>query len=67
MSDYTGPDINITANTMIIVTYDILTIFTNVRVAEVGELDARIEDGRIAEYRAKVRLSFKVGIKPETL
>lgn len=40
---------------------------TNVRVAEVGELDARIENGRIAEYRAKVRLSFKIEIEPETL
>ncbi len=40
---------------------------TNVRIAEVRELDARIEDGRIVEYRARVSLSFKVEIEPETL
>jgi flavin-binding protein dodecin len=40
---------------------------TNVRIAEVVEMDARIEEGRIAEYRAKVRLSFKVEREPETL
>jgi flavin-binding protein dodecin len=39
----------------------------NVRIAEVVELDAQIDGGRIAEYRAKVRLSFKVEIEPETL
>jgi flavin-binding protein dodecin len=40
---------------------------TNLRIAEVMELDARLEDGQIAEYRAKVRLSFKVEIEPVTL
>jgi flavin-binding protein dodecin len=40
---------------------------TNVRIAEVIEMDATLEDGRIAEYRAKVRLSFKVEREPETL
>jgi flavin-binding protein dodecin len=40
---------------------------TNVRIAEVMEMDARVEDGRIAEYRAKIRLSFKVEREPETL
>ncbi len=40
---------------------------TNVRIVEVRELDARIEDGRIVEYRARVSLSFKVEIEPETL
>ena len=30
------------------------------RIAEVKELDVRIEDGKIAEYRAKVKLSFKI-------
>ncbi len=40
---------------------------TNMRIIKVVELDARIEDGRITEYRAKVRLSFKVEIEPETL
>jgi flavin-binding protein dodecin len=43
------------------------TALTNVRIAEVVEMDARVEDGRIAEYRAKVRLSFKVEREPETL
>jgi flavin-binding protein dodecin len=31
------------------------------------ELDTRLEGGKIAEYRAKVRLSFKVEREPETL
>ena len=32
----------------------------NIRVAEVKELDMNIEDGNIAAYRAKVKISFKV-------
>ena len=40
---------------------------TNVRIAEIAELDVKIEGGRIAEYRAKIRISFKVEIEPETL
>ncbi len=31
----------------------------DMRIAEVRELDVRLENGKIAEYRAKVRLSFK--------
>jgi len=31
----------------------------DLRVAEVSELDMHIEDGRIASYRAKVKVSFK--------
>jgi hypothetical protein len=31
----------------------------DLRVAEVGELDLQIEDGRVKAYRAKVRVSFK--------
>jgi len=32
----------------------------NVRIAEVKELDATLDDeGKIAEYRAKIRISFK--------
>ncbi len=31
----------------------------DLRVAEVEQLDLHIEDGRIAAYRAKVKLSFK--------
>jgi flavin-binding protein dodecin len=30
-----------------------------VRVAEVKELDMRIEEGKVVEYRAKMRVSFK--------
>jgi flavin-binding protein dodecin len=30
-----------------------------VRVAEVKELDMRIEEGKVAEYRVKLRVSFK--------
>jgi flavin-binding protein dodecin len=30
-----------------------------VRVAEVKELDMRIEEGKVVEYRAKLRVSFK--------
>jgi len=29
------------------------------RVAEVKELDMRVEDGKVVEYRAKLRVSFK--------
>jgi flavin-binding protein dodecin len=43
------------------------TALTNVRIAEVVEMDAIVKDGRIAEYRAKVRLSFKIEREPETL
>ena len=32
----------------------------DLRVAEVVELDMHLEDGKIAAYRAKVKLSFKV-------
>jgi len=39
----------------------------NLRIVEVKELDTKLEDGKITEYRAKVRLSFKVEREPETL
>jgi dodecin len=32
----------------------------DLRVAEVTQLDMVIEDGRVAEYRAKVNISFKL-------
>ncbi|UCE97935.1 MAG: dodecin domain-containing protein [Dehalococcoidia bacterium] len=32
----------------------------NLRIAEVKELDMHLEDGKIALYRAKVKISFKV-------
>jgi flavin-binding protein dodecin len=31
----------------------------DLRIAEIMELDMQIEDGKIAAYRAKVKLSFK--------
>lgn len=31
----------------------------DLRVAEVSELDLKIEDGKIAAYRARVKVSFK--------
>jgi dodecin len=30
-----------------------------IRVAEVKELDMRVEEGKVVEYRAKLRVSFK--------
>ncbi len=40
---------------------------TNMRVAKVQRLDAKIENGKVVAYRAKLTLSFKVEIEPETL
>ncbi len=40
---------------------------TNLRIAGVVKMDTRLEDNRIVEYRAKVRLSFKHEVEPETL
>ncbi|MDP2855487.1 MAG: dodecin family protein [Smithellaceae bacterium] len=34
-----------------------------IRIAEVKELDMRVEKGKVVEYRAKLRVSFKY--KPE--
>ena len=31
----------------------------NLRIAEVVELDMKVEDGKVAAYRARVKLSFK--------
>lgn len=31
----------------------------DLRIAEVVELDMQIEDGKVASYRAKVKVSFK--------
>ncbi|UCG08983.1 MAG: dodecin domain-containing protein [Desulfobacterales bacterium] len=31
----------------------------DLRIAEVSELDMKIEDGKVTAYRAKVKLSFK--------
>lgn len=40
---------------------------TNMRVAKVIEMDTKLLDGKILQFRAKVRLSFKHEIEPETL
>ncbi len=32
---------------------------SDLRVAEVSELDVKLEDGKVVAYRAKVKLSFK--------
>ena len=29
------------------------------RIAEIGELDMKIEDGKVAAFRARVKISFK--------
>lgn len=31
----------------------------DLRIAEVGKLDMKVEEGKIAAYRARVKLSFK--------
>jgi len=31
----------------------------NLRIAEIGKLDMKVEDGKITAYRARVTLSFK--------
>ena len=31
----------------------------NLRIAEINKLDMRIEDGKVAAYRARVSVSFK--------
>ena len=31
----------------------------DLRIAEIEELDMQLEDGKVASYRAKVRISFK--------
>jgi flavin-binding protein dodecin len=31
----------------------------DIRVAEVGELDMKIEDGKVTAFRTRVKLSFK--------
>jgi flavin-binding protein dodecin len=40
---------------------------TNMRVAEVIEMDTKLVEGKIVQFRAKVRLSFKHEVEPETL
>ncbi|OIP66708.1 MAG: transporter [Nitrospirae bacterium CG_4_9_14_3_um_filter_53_35] len=31
----------------------------NLRIAEIGKLDMKVEDGKVVAYRARVSLSFK--------
>ena len=31
----------------------------DLRIAEVGKLDMKVEDGKVVAYRARVKLSFK--------
>ena len=33
----------------------------NLRIAEISKLDMKVEDGKVAAYRARVNLSFKYG------
>ncbi len=40
---------------------------TNARIAEVVELDTKLDEGRIVQFRARIRLSFKHEVEPETL
>jgi len=40
---------------------------TNMRIAEVVEMDAKLVEGKVMQFRAKVRLSFKHEVEPETL
>lgn len=32
----------------------------NLRIAEVGQLDMKVEDGQVVAFRARVSLSFKI-------
>jgi hypothetical protein len=40
---------------------------TNMRIAKVVEMDTKLVEGKIVQFRAKVRLSFKNEVEPETL
>jgi flavin-binding protein dodecin len=40
---------------------------TNMRIAEVVDLDTNLVEGKIRVYRARVKLSFKHEVEPETL
>jgi hypothetical protein len=40
---------------------------TNLRIATVVKMDARLGDNNVVMYRVRVRLSFKHEIEPETL
>jgi flavin-binding protein dodecin len=38
---------------------------SDIRVAEVEELDMRVENGKVVAYRAKVNISFKIREKAD--
>ena len=38
------------------------TNLRDLRIAEVSNLDMKVEDGKVIAYRARVKLSFKYGI-----
>ena len=40
---------------------------TNIRIAEVVEMDTKLATGKIVQFRVRVRLSFKHEVEPETL
>ncbi|MCX6678654.1 MAG: dodecin family protein [Methanothrix sp.] len=40
---------------------------TNMRIAEVVEMDTKLVEGKIVQFRARIRLSFKNEVEPETL
>ncbi len=40
---------------------------TNMRIAEVVKMDTKLDEGKILQFRARVRLSFKHEVEPETL
>jgi hypothetical protein len=35
----------------------------NLRIAEIGKLDLRVEDGKVTAFRARVNLSFKYNVE----
>jgi flavin-binding protein dodecin len=38
----------------------------DLRIAEVKQLDLKVEDGKVVAYRAKIDVSFKVDLAEET-
>ncbi len=35
----------------------------DLRIAEIGKLDMKVEDGKVVAYRARVKLSFKYAME----
>jgi hypothetical protein len=40
---------------------------TNMRIVEVVEMDTILIESRVVQFRARIRLSFKHEVEPETL